>query len=52
MIKMNLKATASAFAALALTLALSWAFVDATNTAQLTRDSGFSLLSALSTLVR
>jgi hypothetical protein len=52
MIKMNLKATASAFAALALTVVLSWAFVDATDTSKLTRDSGFGFLSAISTLVR
>ncbi len=50
--KINFKATASAFAALALTMVLSWGFVDATSTAKLTRDSGFGFLSAISTLVR
>ena len=52
MTKINFKSTASAFAALALTMVLSWAFVDATSTAKLTRDGGFGFLSAISTLVR
>jgi hypothetical protein len=51
MSNVNLKSTASAFAALALTLLMSWTFVDATSFANLTRGSG-SYLAALSVLVR
>jgi hypothetical protein len=50
MLKMNLKATASAMGALALTVLLSWTFVDATSLTNLTRDSA-SILGALSALV-
>jgi hypothetical protein len=49
---LNIKAAASAFAALALTMVLSWAFVDATSTVALTRDSGFGFLSSIASLVR
>jgi hypothetical protein len=53
MLKMNLKAIASAFAALALTMVLSWTFVDATSIARVHRDGSSSgLLAAFSTLVR
>jgi hypothetical protein len=51
MLKINLKAIASAFAALMLTTVLSWTFVDATSIGNLTRDGG-SYLAALSVLVR
>jgi hypothetical protein len=50
MLKINLKATASATAALALTVLLSWTFVDATSLTNLTRD-GAGFLGALSALV-
>ena len=53
MIKMNLKAVASGFAALALTMVLSWTFVDATSIARVNRDAapGF-LVATVSALVR
>jgi hypothetical protein len=51
MLKMNLKATASAFAALLLTTLVSWTFLDATSFANLTRGGG-SYLAAISVLVR
>jgi hypothetical protein len=51
MLKMNLKATASAFAALLLTTLVSWTFVDATSLVNLTRTGG-GYLDALSVLVR
>ena len=50
MMTLNLKAVASAFAALALTLVLSWTFVDATSVARVQRDAGF--VNAVSALVR
>jgi hypothetical protein len=50
MLKIDLKATASAVAALALTVVMSWTFVDATTLTNLTRD-GASYLAALSVLV-
>ena len=50
---LNLKAVASAFAALALTVVLSWTFVDATSLARVQRDStGQSVVAAVSALVR
>ena len=53
MLKMNLKAVASGFAALALTVVLSWTFVDATSVARVHRDSSPGALVALvSALVR
>jgi hypothetical protein len=53
MIKMNLKAVASGFAALALTVVLSWTFVDATSIARVNRDgSPGALVAAISALVR
>jgi hypothetical protein len=53
MLKMNLKAVASAFAALALTMVLSWTFVDATSVARVHRDgSPGVLVAAISALVR
>ena len=50
MLTLNLKTVASAFAALALTVALSWTFVDATNLARVQRDQSFS--GTLTALVR
>jgi hypothetical protein len=53
MLKMNLKAVASGFAALALTMVLSWTFVDATSIARVHRDgSAGALVAAVSALVR
>jgi hypothetical protein len=49
---LNLKAVASAFAALALTVMLTWTFVDATSLANLERHSAAGLLAAVSALVR
>ena len=51
--KMNLKAVASGFAALALTMVLSWTFVDATSIARVHRDaSPGALVAAITALVR
>jgi len=53
MLKMNLKAMASGFAALALTVVLSWTFVDATSIARVNRDAGpAAFAAAVSALVR
>jgi len=53
MLKMNLKAVASAFAALALTVVLSWTFVDATSIARVNRDNSPGAFAAvISALVR
>jgi hypothetical protein len=52
MLKMNLKAVASAFAALALTMVLSWTFVDSTSVARVHRDGTGALVAAVSALVR
>jgi hypothetical protein len=52
MTTLNLKAVASAFAALALTVVLSWTFVDATSLANMERSSSAGLLTAISALVR
>ena len=53
MLKMNLKAVASGFAALALTVVLSWTFVDATSVARINRDNGPGVFAAVvSALVR
>ena len=50
---LNLKAVASAFAALALTVVLSWTFVDATHLARVSRDSNsHGVVAAVSALVR
>ena len=50
---LNLKSVASAFAALALTVMLSWTFVDATG-AKLVQygNSGSGVLATISTLAR
>lgn len=50
MMTLNLKAVASAFAALVLTVAMSWTFVDATSVTRVSRDAGF--VNAVSALVR
>ena len=53
MLKMNLKAMASGFAAVALVLVLSWTFVDATSIARVHRDAGpGAIVAAISALVR
>ena len=50
---LNLKAVASAFAALALTVVLSWSFVDATSIVRVQPGStSQSFLAAVSALVR
>jgi hypothetical protein len=48
----NLKVMASAVAALALTLFMSWTFVDATSVARVHRDGSQDFVAAVSTLVR
>ena len=53
MLKMNLKAMASGFAALALVVVVSWTFVDASRLLGVQRDgSSASVLSAVRALVR
>jgi len=49
---LNLKALASAFVALALTVVLSWTFVDATSVARVSNPAGHSFVAAVSALVR
>jgi hypothetical protein len=49
---LNLKSVASAFAALALTVVMSWTFVDATKLARVQRDASTGIVAAVSTLVR
>ena len=49
---MNLKALASAFAALAVTFVLSWTFVDATKVARVNSQGGAAFAAAISALVR
>jgi hypothetical protein len=51
---LNLKSLASAFAALALTVVVSWTFVDATSLARTQRDVNGSstFVAAISALVR
>jgi hypothetical protein len=52
MLTLNLKTVASAFAALALTMVLSWAFVTGTNIELSQRHSSAGFLTAVSALVR
>jgi hypothetical protein len=52
MFTLNLKSVASGFAALALTVILSWAFVAGTNIELAKRDSSFNFVVAASALVR
>jgi hypothetical protein len=49
---LNLKAVASAFVALALTVVLSWTFVDATSVARVPNSHGHGFVAAVSALVR
>jgi hypothetical protein len=49
---LNLKAVASAFAALAVTLVLSWTFVDATSVARVHQEGTVAFMTAVSALVR
>ena len=48
----NLRVVASAVAALALTLFMSWTFVDATSVARVHRDGSQGFVAAVSALVR
>ena len=48
----NLKSITSGFAAVALTMILSWAFVTGTNLELAKRDSSFGFATAVSALVR
>ena len=50
MLTLNLKTVASAFAALVVTMVMSWTFVDATKLARVQRDHGF--VGNISALVR
>jgi hypothetical protein len=53
MLNLNLRTLASGAAALALTVVMSWTFVDATKLANLYRDSASpSFVAAISALVR
>jgi hypothetical protein len=52
MMTLNLKALTSAVAALAVTVFLSWTFVDATSVARVHRDGSTGFLAAVSALVR
>jgi hypothetical protein len=52
MLKVNLQAVASGFAALALVMVLSWTFVDATSVARHHRDNSGGFLATISALVR
>jgi hypothetical protein len=52
MLTLNLKALTSAVAALAVTVFLSWTFVDATSVARVHRDGNTGFLAAVSALVR
>ena len=49
---LNLKAVASAFAALVVTVALSWTFVDATSLVRVQRGEAGSFVTNVSALVR
>jgi hypothetical protein len=49
---LNLKAIASAFAALALTFVMSWTFVDATKVARVHTEGGAAFVASISALVR
>jgi hypothetical protein len=52
MLTLNLKSVTSGFAALALTVILSWAFVAGTNIELAKRDSSFNFVVAATALVR
>jgi hypothetical protein len=49
---LNLKAVASAFAALAVTFVLSWTFVDATAVARVHQEGTVAFVASISALVR
>jgi hypothetical protein len=51
-LNLNLKSVASAFAALALTVVLSWTFVDATKLVRVAPDAGHGFVASVSALVR
>ena len=48
----NLKAVVGAVAALALTMVLSWTFVDATKVARVQRDAAHGVVDTVAALVR
>jgi hypothetical protein len=48
----NLKAVVGAVAALALTLVLSWTFVDATKVARVQRDAAHGVMDTVAAMVR
>jgi hypothetical protein len=52
MLNLNLKAVASAFAALVVTTMLSWTFVDATSHARVARAASATVVATVSALVR
>ena len=52
MLTLNLKSVTSAFAAMALTVVLSWAFVAGTNIELAKSDRSFGFVVAASALVR
>jgi hypothetical protein len=52
MMTLNFKSVASAFAALAVTFALSWTFVDATSVARVHQEGSVAFVAAISALVR
>ncbi len=49
---LNLQMLASAIAALALTMLMSWTFVDATSVARVHRDGSHGFVASVSGLVR
>ena len=48
----NLKAVVGAFAALILTTALSWTFVDATKVARVQRDAAHGVVDTVAAMIR
>jgi hypothetical protein len=50
--KFSLKVVACTMAALALTMAMSWSFVDATKVARVQRDAAHGVVDSVAALVR
>ena len=48
----NLKAVVGAVAALALTMVLSWTFVDATKVARVQRDAAHGVMDSVTAMIR
>jgi hypothetical protein len=48
----NLKAVVGAVAALALTMVLSWTFVDATKVARVQRDAAHGVMDSVAAMIR